>query len=144
MAEEVRGSNVGRTPFVRFTRKGEVDIPDTWFVGLLQARKSGKNGSIFEFVIEGAHPKLSIQYALGNKKYEEAQVAAGDRVTIFGSISEKGAPNQLEDKLRQVPEGTRVKVFFNGKKLNPKTNHEYNDYTVLKLGATEDASAAGK
>lgn len=144
MAEVVTGSSLQKTPVVRFTKQNEIDVPDTWFVGLLQAKKPGKRGTIFEFVIESAHPKLSIAYSLGNKQYEEAKVEPGSRVTVFGTVSEKGVPNQLEDKIKQVPENTRVKIFFNGKKLNPKSGREYNDFTVLKLVAGEDANAVGR
>lgn len=41
-------------------------------------------------------------------------------------------------KIEQVPEGTLVKIIFNGKQRNPKTGREYNDFSVLM----DDANTA--
>lgn len=34
-------------------------------------------------------------------------------------------------KMEQVPEGTRVRIIFNGKMTNPKSGRQYNDFSVL-------------
>lgn len=37
----------------------------------------------------------------------------------------------ISRKIEQVPQGTLVKIIFNGKQRNPKTGREYNDFSVL-------------
>jgi len=146
MPTEIHGT-MRRMPTVKFTRKGQEDVPNTWVIGrLLAARELGPNkGHIFELAIENAHDKLAIQTATGKdangkNTYAEVEVKPNDVVSIFGGVSEKGVANQLEDKLSQVPAGTRIKVVYNGKKLNPSSGREYNDYSVLMLEENEEAS----
>lgn len=45
-------------------------------------------------------------------------------------------------KIEQVPQGTLVKIIFNGKQRNPKTGREYNDFSVLMDDADTAATPA--
>lgn len=48
----------------------------------------------------------------------------------------------ISRKIEQVPEGTLVKIVFNGKQRNPKTGREYNDFSVLMDDSDQAQSAS--
>jgi len=48
----------------------------------------------------------------------------GENIGVWGSAV-------LDNKMKDVPVGSRTKVEFLGKKENPKTNREFKDYSVV-------------
>lgn len=54
-------------------------------------------------------------------------------------ISVNGYAN-IDRAFSQIPEGSLVKIIFNGKKTNPKTGRSYNDFTVM----VDDAAPASQ
>lgn len=134
MGRLIQGSQMQKTPQVKFTREGVADAPaGSYFTG----QKSGervidKYSTVFEFLLEDASEGLPVLLKKEDKTWADAPVGPGSKVAIFGSTSKEGVKNQIMDKLEQVQNGERVKVTFNGKKPG-KGNHTYNDFTVEVL-----------
>lgn len=141
MGREIIGSNMTKTPQVKFTRENTPDAPaGSYIVG----QKTGeriidKYSTVFEFLLEDAHEKTPILLSAekkddnGKSVWHDAPVGPGSKVSIFGQMSKEGAKNQLMDKLEQVANGERVKITFNGKKPSKKGTRSYNDFTVEVL-----------
>lgn len=134
MGKEYGSTQIGeRTPQVKFTRENETDAPaGSYFVGTKVGEKwIDETSIVFDFILEDAHENTPILLKQADKSWKEAEVGPNSKVSIFGSKSEKGRLNQIADKLLQVPNGTKIKVTFNGKKQNPKTKRYFNDFTVV-------------
>lgn len=135
MGRVINGSQMEKTPVVLLKEK-----EGSTFVGTKSAQKNGKTDPktgktnlIFEFKIEDGDAFVGIgtdakRIVNGRscKVYEPKEVKVGDRVTIFGDT-------QLNDKLGQVVVGERVKITFNGFKLNEKSGNAFADYLVEVL-----------
>lgn len=128
MGRVINGTQMEKTPVVQIKEK-----EGTTFVGTKTGQKPGKQpGSfIFEFKIE-AGSTADTALATGNKiikngksvnEYASVPVKLHDKVCIFGDT-------QLNDKLAQTVIGDKVKVVYNGLKLNEKTGRAFNDYHV--------------
>lgn len=135
MGREIQGSQMTKTPQVKFTRENTPDAPaGAYFIGQKTGEKIiDKYSTVFEFLLEDAHEKTPILMKKEDKTWEDAPVGPGSKVAIFGSTSKEGMKNQLMDKLEQVANGERVKVMFNGKKPSKKGTRSYNDFTVEVL-----------
>lgn len=134
MGRIISGSNGGaKTPVVKFTQQNKTDIPGLWFIGKKVNQKAFKDSLIFEFAIEEADERLPIIVATEIKGvYKDADVGPGSVVSVWGQIKD-GVPNQLADKLSQTAKDDRVKITFEGKKLNEKTGRSYNNFVVEVL-----------
>lgn len=128
MGRVINGTQMEKTPMVQLKEK-----EGTTFIGTKTGQKPGKqpNSFIFEFKIE-AGTTAETAIATGNKvikngksvnEYAPVSVKLNDKVCIFGDT-------QLNDKLNQTVNGDRVKVVYNGLKLNEKTGRAFNDYHV--------------
>lgn len=133
MGRVISGSMMTKTPSVKFTRENTPDMPGLWFIGKKVGQKAYKDSLIFEFAIEEADERLPILMPTETKGvYKNADVGPGDKVAIWGQIKD-GVPNQLADKLAQTRNDDRVKVTFEGKKLNEKSGRSYNSFVVEVL-----------
>lgn len=141
MGREIQGSQMTKTPQVKFTRENTPDAPNgAYIVGQKTGEKViDKYSTVFEFLLEDAHEKTPILLAQekkdenGKTVWGDASVGPGSKVSVFGSTSKEGVKNQLMDKLEQVQNGERVKITFNGKKPSKKGTRSYNDFTVEVL-----------
>lgn len=135
MGREIQGSQMTKTPQVKFTRENTPDAPvGSYITGQkVGERIIDKYSTVFEFLLEDAHEKTPILLRKEDKSWEEAPVGPGSKVAIFGSTSKEGVKNQLMDKLEQVANGERVTITFNGKKPSKKGTRSYNDFTVEVL-----------
>jgi|SRR6185312_14021635 len=134
MGRVIEGSQLSKTPQVKFTRDGAADAPaGAYIVGqLVAAREIDKYSTVFEFLLEDAHEATPILLRNEDKTWKDATVGAGSKVSVFGSTNKEGSKNQLMDKLSQVVIGERAKITFNGKKPS-KQGRAYNDFTVEVL-----------
>ena len=130
MGRVIQGTAMEKTPLVLLKEKD-----GSSFIGTRTKQKLGKKpGSyIFEFKVEGGETFIGM--STGKKvvkngkpcnEYAAVDVNVGDKVTIFEDT-------QLNDKLGQVQDGEKVKIVFNGFKLNENTGNAYADYTVEVL-----------
>lgn len=130
MGRVIQGTQMEKTPIVLLKEK-----EGSTFVGTRVRQKPGKKPGqyIFEFKVEGGETFIGL--STGKKvvkngkpcnEYASVDVNVGDKVSIFGDT-------QLNDKLSQVADGEKVKVTFNGFKLNDNTGNAYADYTVEVL-----------
>lgn len=132
MGKVYQRSSFESSPVARFTGQELPLIKGTWLEGVKVNEKAGKeyanpDGSkkaskIFEFTLEDASPDLRIQKKNG-KVYEDTNVKVGDTVTVFGNT-------QLDDLLHQVPINQKIRITYNGKKLNENSGRWFNDFTV--------------
>lgn len=126
-------------PKIRFTSQEETFPKGTWFVGTKVMEKQGKvfkqekivdgkivisenSNKVFTFRVHDAADNLNIQKKNG-KVWESAKLDQDGEAELNGN-------HQLDDKLGQVEVGTRIRVTFNGKRLNESTGKYFNDYTV--------------
>lgn len=119
-------------PKIRFTAQEEAFPKGTWFVGTKVGEKMGrafknekgeeKANKQFSFQVHDASDDLHIQKKNG-KLWEAFNLPVN-------GVAELNGNTQLDDKLSQVPNGQKVKVTYNGKKLNESTGRYFNDYTV--------------
>lgn len=120
-------------PKIRFTAQEEAFPKGTWFVGTLVKSANGKeftkeDGSkvankVFTFKVHDASPDLHIQKKKG-KLWENFNLEENGEAELNGN-------SQLDDKVGQVPLGQKIKVTYNGKKLNENSGRYFNDYTVV-------------
>lgn len=143
---EYKSRNIGESsPVARFTGQELPMIKGLWMVGTKVGQRAGKEypqtdskgqpvldekgqpkfkkSLVFEFTLHDMDDRLPIQKKNG-KIYENVNINIGDKVVVFGN-------SQLDDKLDQVPTGQKIRVTYNGKKLNENNGRWYNDYTVV-------------
>lgn len=126
-------------PKIRFTSQEEAFPKGTWFVGTKVKETKGKEfkkeevvdgkivtsttcNLIFTFKVHDTHDKLKIQKKNG-KVWEDFALPENGEAELNGN-------SQLDDKVSQVPLGQKIRVTYNGKKLNESSGRFFNDYTV--------------
>lgn len=120
-------------PKIRFTAQEDTFPKGTWFIGTKLKEAMGKAfknedgtdkapNKVFTFKMHDASDNLHIQKKNG-KIWENFQLPADGEAELNGN-------SQLDDKVGQVPMGQRVKITYNGKKLNENSGRYFNDYTV--------------
>lgn len=126
-------------PKIRFTSQEEAFPKGTWFVGTKVKQAQGKefkqekvvdgkivtstnSNQIFTFKIHATSDNLKIQKKNG-KVWDSYDLQEDGEAELNGN-------SQLDDKVGQVPLGQKVRVTYNGKKLNESTGRYFNDYTV--------------
>ena len=126
-------------PRIRFTSQDEVFPKGTWFVGTKVKEVQGKefkkervvdgkvvtetvSNKVFTFTLHDMSDDLYVGQRV-NKEWQPVTIDIGSSVELSGN-------SQLDDKIGQVPLGQKIKVTYNGKKLNEKTGRKFNDYTV--------------
>lgn len=140
MGREYQSTVGNYPPKIRFTSQDEVFPKGTWFVGTKLSEKLGKEfkkekvvdgqvvvetiaNKVFTFKIHDCADNLHIDKKQ-NKEWVPFTLEADGTAELNGN-------SQLDDKIGQVPLGQRIKVTYNGKKLNESTGRKFNDYSVV-------------
>ncbi len=127
-------------PKIRFTSQDEVFPKGTWFVGTKLGQKLGKEfkrekvvdgkaveemvaNLVFTFRVHAMHDELHVDKK-ENKEWTPFPLEQDSEAELNGN-------SQLDDKIGQVAVGQKIRVTYNGKKMNPKTGRKFNDYTVV-------------
>ncbi len=126
-------------PKIRFTSQEESFPKGTWFIGTKVKETQGKvfkkeevkdgkivvsenSNKVFTFKVHDADDRLKVQKKDG-KMWVDFSLPADGEAELNGN-------SQLDDKIGQVPLGQKIRVTYNGKKLNESSGRYYNDYTV--------------
>lgn len=127
MGKEYSSTPMGAfPPKIRFTAQDEIMPVGTWFVGTKTKETLGKQfkdekgnlkpaNKMFTFAVHDASDDLHIE----KKNGEEWQKFPLDE----DGLAELNGNTMLDDKLGQVPVGTRIKVTYLGKKKGTRMNN---------------------
>lgn len=83
---------------------------------------NGKSNKLYEFAAIDGDALITVKEG---GTYKEANINAGDTVTVFGSKA-------IDTAMVQVNSGETVEIIFNGQK-NLKGGRRFNDYAVAIL-----------
>lgn len=62
--------------------------------------------------------------------------------TVDGLVGVNGSSALILKAMEQIPEGSTVKIVFNGKQRSQKTGREYNNFSVLVDDGSDDDNIA--